>query len=191
MRCARACWASVTCLPLDACARVQSRMGCRRGEGAGRVHLRAPAWSRVRLHLRVRAMACRSCVKPRLFGNSVPGHTTWVSCAAEHETHAACWRAERRTPVEGKESVRCGTKGGTIREEGAAELSSQHCDSEVAGSVVWTPQASGARATIWPGCDAVAPTRPNATRWATPPWWRLTPLSPARAPPARTYTFCQ
>ena len=100
-------------------------------------------------------------------------------------------RAERRTPVEGKESVRCGTKGGTIREEGAAELSSQHCDSEVAGSVVWTPQASGARATIWPGCDAVAPTRPNATRWATPPWWRLTPLSPARAPPARTYTFCQ
>ena len=37
---------------------------------------RALAWSRVRLHVRVQAIARSSFIKPRRFGNSVPGHTT-------------------------------------------------------------------------------------------------------------------
>ena len=39
------------------------------------MRLRAPAWSRVRLHPRVQAKARRSFIKPRPFENSAPGHT--------------------------------------------------------------------------------------------------------------------
>ena len=80
--CICACVFEFACVCVCACtlACVCGYVSVRTGAGLGaarerkRVRPRALAWSRVRLHRRVQAMARRSFIKPRLIGNSVPGH---------------------------------------------------------------------------------------------------------------------